>query len=231
MTGISCLRTLPPHGTENRYNTGCRCQPCRSAHAAGARQRRRMKAYGQWTPRSVPNTGARRRVEALACLGWSMRSLSRMLGWHADRLQVLLSSYDGVSPANHARICALYDRLWDKPAPQRTKGERISARRAIAIAQRLGYKPPLAWDDDTIDDPAARPALANSHGRTFVDRVAVEEAKFGRPVRLTPDERRIAVAELTAAGYTAQEIADRVGVTARTAVRTRSRVRRERTAA
>jgi hypothetical protein len=33
-------RSLPPHGTRRRYNHGCRCEPCREASAAYARQLR-----------------------------------------------------------------------------------------------------------------------------------------------------------------------------------------------
>lgn len=150
-------RTEQPHGTVTRYCTGCRCDECRAAHAARARWRRRMHAYGRAVPKSIPNVGARRRIEALQTLGWSMRDLSRKLGKHPDRLSVSLKNYDGISPANHAAVAALYDQLWDTPAPQRTKGERISARRTIANAARHGYLPPLVWDDDEIDDPAAQP--------------------------------------------------------------------------
>lgn len=119
-----------------------------------------MMAYGRWQPKSVPIVGTRRRIEALACMGWSMRALSRALGWHQDRLQVLLSiPGGGVSPANRDRIAALYDELWDKRPPERTRSERISASRPRALAARNGWAPPLAWDDDTIEDPDATPDL------------------------------------------------------------------------
>lgn len=143
--------------SETCHSAGCRRPECRTAHAEGARRRRRLVAYGQWTPQSVPNIGARRRIEALQRLGWSMRELSRMLDCHPDRLSVLFLTQTGISPRNHQRVAALYDELWDRPAPQRTKGERISARRAMNRAADLDYAPPLAWNDDEIDDPAARP--------------------------------------------------------------------------
>ena len=49
-----------------------------------------------------------------------------------------------VALATHDRIAAAYDELAMRPGP--------SARN-----RRLGYPPPLAWDD--IDDPAATPDL------------------------------------------------------------------------
>lgn len=186
--------TTAPHGNETRYCAGCRCDDCRAAHAAGARRRRRMKAYGRHVPKSIPNSGARRRVQALMRIGWSMRAQSRMLGWHPDRLCVMLSSYDGISPRNHARVSALYDRLWDKPAPQRTKGERIAANRTIAAAIRLGYLPPLAWDDEEIDTaPAARPcgthAAFNRH-KARGERIDARCARAERAYQAARDRRR-----------------------------------------
>lgn len=147
------------HGTQSGYNNGCRETCCRTAHAAMARAYRRRVAYGRQVPRSIPSVGTRRRLEALQTLGWSLRDLSRKLGCHPDRLSVMLVKQDGVSPRNATRIAAMYDQLWDKPAPTRTTGQRISASRTIARAQRLGFIPPLAWDDDEIDDPAAQPYL------------------------------------------------------------------------
>lgn len=156
------------HGTPRRYDIGCRCNPCRAAHAQRARDYRRRVAYGRQVPKSIPNVGTQRRIEALQTLGWSMRSLSRMLGFHPDRLSVMLTAQAGVSPRNAARVAELYDRLWDKPAPTRTKGERITASRTKATATRNGYLPPLAWDDDEIDDPAAQPHTPDDGKREYI---------------------------------------------------------------
>jgi hypothetical protein len=42
---------MAAHGTNARYNEGCRgCQPCLEAHRAVQRATRRLKAYGQWQP-------------------------------------------------------------------------------------------------------------------------------------------------------------------------------------
>jgi hypothetical protein len=149
-----CAQAKHQHGTELAYcSDACRCQPCRDAHAAGARRRRRTAAYGRNMPKSVPNAGTRRRVEALMCLGWSMRVISRRLGWHEDRLAVMLAGYDGVSPQNAERIAALYEQLWNAHPPQATKGDRMSVSRTIALAQRRGFRPPMAWDDTELDAP------------------------------------------------------------------------------
>ena len=62
-----------------------------------------------------------------------------------------------ISPRMAGRISAVYDELWATPGPD--KG-------VASKARTLGHAPPLAWDDDTIDDPAARPeGVATSRGR------------------------------------------------------------------
>jgi FixJ family two-component response regulator len=96
--------------------------------------------------------------------------------------------------------------------------------------------PPLAWDDDTIDDPAAYPRTSPPIGPTCtdcahpscevirpqLDEVAVEEAARGRAVYLTPAERQVAVERLTARGQSAREIADLLNTSPRTVQRKRA---------
>jgi hypothetical protein len=77
---------------------------------------------------------------------------------------------------------------------------------------------PAAWDD--IDDPDETPNLGG-HG-DFLDDVAIERACAGDPVGLTSAERAEAVARLTAAGVSANEIARRLRVTGRTVTRRRA---------
>jgi DNA-binding CsgD family transcriptional regulator len=74
-------------------------------------------------------------------------------------------------------------------------------------AADLGWHGPLDWDD--IDDPAAKPEAGRK-----------PRARTGSKVYADPAR----VAELTAAGRTAQQIADQLGCHKRTVVRIRSRV-------
>jgi DNA-binding CsgD family transcriptional regulator len=74
------------------------------------------------------------------------------------------------------------------------------------------------------------PRGRGGHGGTrdaYVDEVAVRRAAAGEgPLpNLTPAERRMVVDELTAAGFTAREIAVRLQVTVRTVCRARARSR------
>jgi hypothetical protein len=95
----------------------------------------------------VPRIGAVRRVQALLAIGWTHKAMSALVGqgsnWTANFVH---QQGTWVTRRNHLRVVALYDELWDKPGPSAaTRGR----------AARKGYLPPLAWDDDSIDDPAA----------------------------------------------------------------------------
>lgn len=57
----------------------------------------------------------------------------------------------------------------------------------------------------------------------IVDEVAVQRAKHGDPIELSIAERMVAVAELTRAGLSAQQIAVRLRVARRTVQRYRGR--------
>lgn len=61
--------------------------------------------------------------------------------------------------------------------------------------------------------------------RTEVDPIAVERAIGGDPVRLSCPERSEAIARLTAAGLSANQIAERLGVASRSVTRYRARLR------
>lgn len=101
----------------------------------------------------VDGTGTRRRLRALAVLGWPTSELARRLENSQSGVRRLMEDGHLCSSRSRARVIALYDELWDQqPAP--TKEARVTRRRASA----RGWWPGLAWDDDTIDDPSAAPA-------------------------------------------------------------------------
>jgi len=154
-----------PHGV-TRYNRGpdesgipgrgCRCATCRAAKASYGRHRDRMIAYGRWAPH-VDAAGSRRRLQALIRNGWPAPELAARLGCSRQALREKLD-YARVTAAGAAKIAALYDELWDRPPPQGTRWEKTAATMARRYATERGWVPPLAWDEDAIDDPAAVPA-------------------------------------------------------------------------
>ena len=98
----------------------------------------------------VPAVGARRRIRALLAIGWTHAHIAEAAGIPPRRPALILSQAgDMVTLDAHDRIADAYDELSMRQGP--------SARN-----RRLGYPPPLAWDDETIDDPRARPEGATS---------------------------------------------------------------------
>jgi hypothetical protein len=143
------------HGL-TRYKRGCRCGRCLAANRAYNSRRDRLIAYGRWE-HPLDAAGTRRRLQALIWNGWSLGALSVRLGCSRQALRVKLD-YARVSAATAAAVRQVYDELWDQPPPERDRFERRAATMARRYARERGFAPPLAWDEDAIDDPGAGPA-------------------------------------------------------------------------
>lgn len=163
-------------------------------------------------------------MQALAALGWTGPQLGERLGVPAGEIARMQRWTRPVYAVTAARVAAVYDDLaMRRPAPWTWVEERC----ARIARDRNGWLPPLAYDDDEIDDPSARPYVGTVHGDDMdkahlIDAVAVAEAVAGRRVGLTVQERRQAVHQLTQQGLSAREIGERLGVTGRAVVRGRS---------
>lgn len=219
-----CARVNHKHGTEARYSRDhCRCLPCRLA------RHRYVAAWrtGQATERrTVPIIGTRRRLQALTVMGWSPPEIAERVGMDSQIVRRLRSN-EASSPrygdtatvlaTTKTRVEAVYDQLWNvaSPGPKATRMRRL--------AQANNWAPPLAWDDDTIDDRTAHAWSSTGPSTSgLVDDVAVDQAIHGRPVRLSKSDVREVVQRMTDAGYSAAAIAERLGVSERTIVRKRA---------
>ncbi len=205
MTIDTCThRVRHQHGTLTGYvSCHCRCPAC--THAAATYQARR-KHDGR--PRRLDPTGTRRRIQALACIGYSPAVVDRMVGLDSHAGDIARGRTGYVLRDTAARIAALYERLSMTPAPTHTLPLRISAAKARRLAVRQGWAPPMAWVD--IDNPAEQPT--GWQRRDLRQRKAADHAA--------------AVADLRAVGYTpddaVREVATRHQVTldtVRTALR------------
>ncbi|MDD7813655.1 hypothetical protein PP713_13885 [Mycobacterium sp. CSUR Q5927] len=107
----------------------------------------------------VDATGTRRRLQALRVAGWSALELARQLGC-SESMVCKRNHQSIVRASTAAAVVELFNRLQLIPGP---------SERARRHAARKGWLPPLAFDDDTIDDPAAKPNLGSRVVR-FVDR-------------------------------------------------------------
>lgn len=159
----------------------------------------------------VDATGTRRRIQSLQTVGWSQRKIAALLdSTPANVGKIVRGENPRVSAATAIQVRDLYDKLWNTPPPART----VQERRSIAVARRTaaanGWVPPLAWDDDTIDNPAAEPAGMENGGS---------------PLRRLPDDDELLW--LTTWGETPEAIAARFTAEPKTVRDRLSRARRE----
>lgn len=176
------------------------CDPCRAAQADYQRHYR-TRMYLAGGPMLVDATGTRRRLQALARIGWSWGLIGGELGVTGSAVSAWTRE-PKVHRATADRVARIYDELSMVPG------------RSVKTAGRARAKdwpPPLGWDDDEIDDPAARPHV-------YVPGLP------GRPKNEDLDDR---IVELTRAGLTAAQIAIRLRTYKRHVQRVRARNREQ----
>lgn len=207
----------PRHGTvaflavgrdERGRRVRCDCQPCRTYRMRYEKRRRLLLERGERY--TVPNIGFRRRLQALYAIGYPRRLIAVELGISPRHLSQKLVIGARVRPATLARLVEVYDRLSMTPGPSSTSRARAAGK---------GWYPPLAWDDNTIDDPAAEPYRPRPRKRhqheplgsdqvevLKVDQVVVERALAGQTVTANPAERAEVVRQWTRAGGSLRQL-------------------------
>lgn len=96
----------------------------------------------------IDSTGTVRRVRALIALGYTLIDIAETANVAVARVQPLAAGYPSLRRTVAERITNAYRELSETPGTNTRAKNR-------AIANR--WAPPAAWDDDTIDDPAAIP--------------------------------------------------------------------------
>lgn len=169
------------------------------------------RAYLKSTDRSlVDGTGSRRRLRSLVAAGWTQRDLAARCGWTPQHLgQFIHDDSMGLAATTARRIAELFTEL------QLTPKDEPSAR-SLRIARNKGWVPPMAWDEDSIDDPNACPVdLADDDQEHVVDEILVERCvmawRTDLPAPYVPrgDREAVAVALLRAGAtrkYTSQAV-------------------------
>ena len=116
------------------------------ATAARVRHLTLTSLYASVSSGHVPRVGAARRVQALLALGWTHHELGA--AGIANSAQIIGAPGELITLHRWRQVRDVYD------AQSMTRGP---SPRTRARAARLGYAPPLAWDEDTLDDPNATP--------------------------------------------------------------------------
>lgn len=110
----------------------------------------------------VDSTGTTRRLQALVAVGYTQSDLARRLRIMPTNSTCL---FRGLRPQVLActalRVATLYDELSMTTGPSQSARDR---------ARKLRWAPPLAWDDDTIDNPDATPDFGDRQRPSWADR-------------------------------------------------------------
>ena len=203
---------------------GRRSAPCRRMNPAAARK---LLALPLPTVTQLPGgvpvdgTGTRRRLQALAVLGWSVAAVAREGGIDRQSLDAAMRGRP-VLARTHQAVAVVYQRLWNTRPPADDHSSRVSVSRTVNRAASTGWVPPAAWDDDTIDDPTVQPAALADVDEDLVDEHAIELVLDGQPMALTGRELEVAVERLMDTGLSFTATAARVRSTETTVRRIRN---------
>jgi len=97
----------------------------------------------------VSPLGTQRRLRALAAIGWRTEDLAERLGMPRRNVHLLRTKprTPTINRTTAERVARLYEQLSGRPGPSELTRKRARAR---------GWAPPMAWDDERLDDPRAR---------------------------------------------------------------------------
>lgn len=116
----------------------------------------------------IPATGAVRRAQALACLGYSFKWQAEQIGMSpANYARIVRTEGGKVTVTTHGLIDDLYRRYEMTPNRAATWHEKAAASRARNTATREGWAPPAMWDDIDLDDA---PAVAEDTPESLAER-------------------------------------------------------------
>jgi hypothetical protein len=96
----------------------------------------------------VPVVGTRRRLQALAAIGWPIKHVEQAAGLPKSHAHRILAAPEGsrVKVRTARAVAAVYGRLWNAdPASAGQSSSSIVRVKNLAAAR--GWLPPMAWDD------------------------------------------------------------------------------------
>lgn len=201
----------PRHGSNAGYIAGCRNDCCQTP---SARYGKRLKyEHHQGQRRTVESWRAVRRLDALACLGWSRSAVAAAMGIKHKCQVYAIGSHPRIYVETFEKLDAVYQELSMRLPVAETAAQRTGITKTRNNARRRGAVPPLAWDD--IDhDPAPPPVVKAGEREELVDHAVVRRlVDRGERVRnLTSAEAAEAFRELTARGVSTHQIETKYGL-------------------
>jgi hypothetical protein len=140
------------HGSRAGYDRHRRagepaCERCTRAAARYEQERQLDLLAGR--PRIIDATGTRRRVQALAAIGYTFGQMGEHMGRCHDVAQRLAHNHGVVRATTAEEVAAMFRQLAMVPLV----GWKADQTRRAAV--RRGWVSLLAWDD--IDDPSEQP--------------------------------------------------------------------------
>lgn len=173
---------MSEHGTIGRYQAGCREACCRRAKKADRIERERLIAAGHAF--SVPCDRSRRKVRALAALGWGFNEVGARMSITQQAISRILLR-DTIRATTAERIDEVYRDLEMAIPP-----DNIYTRRTKNKAAREGWLPPLAYDDIDAGIVATLAGESGySHDRLDLDLVEDVMQYHDFDVKLSPREK------------------------------------------
>lgn len=148
-------------------------------------ERQRDIAAGR--PRLIPADATRRKVQALACYGWSLADIARDFGTTQQALQKSLRK-DMIRRATAEKVDAWYLAHEMTLAP-----DTPYTRRTRAAASREGWRPPLAWEDIDAGILAEVESLAEVPRERFDLEVVEDFLQYGTWTRRTSRLEKIEI--------------------------------------
>ncbi len=138
-----------------------------------------------------PALGIRRRVQALVAIGYTQDNIAAATGIAQGLLSRIANGQAvHVVARNWHTIVDHYERVCMTPGPSKV---------AAANARRNGWAPPLAWDEEAIDDPTATPHVDPSKrpgGEKFTVGDLEDCASWGLDRRMTADRLKVDVSAI-----------------------------------
>jgi hypothetical protein len=120
-----------------------------------------------------------RRIQALARTGWPLSDIAAALGLPRVGLDGILGG-DRIENDVVVKTAALYDHWWEGPPAPPDPAAALAQTSTVQHARDRGWAPPMAWDDDQIDDPKAKPSGVRPFAHKAAHRRAdiVEDLQF-----------------------------------------------------